>query len=58
MLQQQGSFCYKNVERWGNRVDGGNIFKMKKLFAPINLSNTHWGCCVVDMDKLVIISVA
>lgn len=34
--------------RWHKKFD---IFKMDKVFCPINIKNTHWALCVIYMHE-------
>eukprot|EP00188_Purpureofilum_apyrenoidigerum_P005485 Plantae.Rhodophyta-Purpureofilum_apyrenoidigerum.ctg7175.p1 GENE.Plantae.Rhodophyta-Purpureofilum_apyrenoidigerum.ctg7175~~Plantae.Rhodophyta-Purpureofilum_apyrenoidigerum.ctg7175.p1 ORF type:complete len:646 (+),score=113.60 Plantae.Rhodophyta-Purpureofilum_apyrenoidigerum.ctg7175:535-2472(+) len=39
-------YDYPSVRRWTRKVD---VFSKDVLVFPINLSNTHWTCAVIDM---------
>ena len=43
----ENEYTYDNVKRWTKEL---NIFKMDKIFFPININNTHWTLCVVFMQ--------
>lgn len=51
---ENDKFSYSNVKRWGKKVAGGNIFKMSKVIAPINLNNSHWCSLCADFKKKTI----
>ena len=41
-LRVRNKYKYKKVAKWGrNFVPGGDIFKLKRLFIPRNISNLH-----------------
>lgn len=42
---------YKNVKRWSKNVPGNDIFKLGKIFVPINVGKSHWVCALIDMIK-------
>ena len=44
-------YRYNNVKRWSKRVPGKDIFKLKNIFFPCNVSNMHWTCVVVYMEE-------
>ena len=43
------------MKRWSKKVAGGDIFKLDKIFWPVNLGNTHWTCLVAYMQEKKII---
>ena len=47
----RGKYNYKMVERWSNKVPGGDLFNLKYIFIPINLDNTHWTSAVIFMEE-------
>jgi sentrin-specific protease 1 len=46
-----GKYDYKNVKRWSKKVPGKDIFKLDKIFFPINQGRMHWMCAMIDMTK-------
>ena len=46
-----GKYDYKNVKRWSKRVPGKDIFKLDKIFFPINEGRMHWICAVAFMKE-------
>jgi Ulp1 family protease len=45
-----GEYEYNNIRNWStNFVPGGDIFKVDKLFFPINVERTHWVLAVADI---------
>ena len=44
-------FEYKRVKRWSKKVPGKDIFKLDKIFFPINQGNMHWVCAVAYMQE-------
>ena len=44
------TYEYSNVKRWTRIVPGRNIFKLHKVFVPINSNNSHWSCIILDMQ--------
>ena len=44
LLNADKKYTYSNVRRWSKKFD---LFKMDKVFMPVNLSNTHWTLIVV-----------
>jgi hypothetical protein len=59
-LFENDEVSHSLVERWGQRVEGGNIFKMRKVFIPVNIpgglenKGMHWCLCVADIEKMTI----
>jgi hypothetical protein len=49
-LLDEGGYKYKNVKNWSERAKI-NIFKMNKIFFPVNISNNHWTMAVIYMKK-------
>lgn len=49
-LVYRRKFDYEKVKRWGKNAPGGDIFNLKYLVIPINVSNIHWCCAVVFME--------
>jgi sentrin-specific protease 1 len=45
----RGQYEYKNVKRWSKKVPGKNIFKLDKLFVPININRSHWVLAEISM---------
>ena len=48
---KDGQYEYKNVKRWSKHVPGKDIFKLDKIFFPINQGRMHWMCAMVDMTE-------
>eukprot|EP00980_Cylindrotheca_fusiformis_P008183 scaffold1734_cov196-Cylindrotheca_fusiformis.AAC.5 len=46
-----GKYEYRNVKRWSKKVPGKDIFKLDKIFFPINQGQMHWFCGVVFMQE-------
>ncbi|KAL7491548.1 hypothetical protein ACHAWT_000863 [Skeletonema menzelii] len=50
----KGKYNYNNVRAWSKKVPGGNIFKLKYVFCPINIDNIHWvGVCMFMEQKII-----
>ena len=47
----RGIYNYKNVEKWSEKVPGGNIFNLRYVLCPINHNNTHWTLAVIFMEE-------
>jgi sentrin-specific protease 1 len=47
----EGKYEYRNVRRWSKKVPGKDIFKLDKIFFPINQGQMHWLCGVVFIQK-------
>ena len=47
----EGLYEYRNVKRFSRRVPGKDIFKLDKIFFPINVDRMHWVCAMIDMTK-------
>jgi len=47
----QGKYNYNNVKRWSKRVPGKDLFKLDKIFFPVNAGGVHWCCAVVFMAE-------
>jgi sentrin-specific protease 1 len=65
--ERDHGYNYSAVRRWTKYPHGDefpckqvgtarwlNIFLFEKVYIPINVSNTHWFLCILDMDKKVI----
>jgi hypothetical protein len=41
------------VKNWAAKIKatGGNVFKLKYLLIPCNISNSHWCLCFADIAK-------
>ncbi len=39
---KDGVYEYRNVRRWSKHVKGKDIFKLSKIFFPINQNQMHW----------------
>ena len=46
-----GEYKYENVQRWGNRCHGGDMFALDKIFFPININASHWVLVIVHMQE-------
>lgn len=46
-----GTYDYNNVKGWSNKVPGGDIFFLDKIFVPININQMHWMCAMMDMTN-------
>ena len=46
-----GRYCYKNVQRWGRKVPGKDIFNLKYVVCPININAVHWTCAVIFVEE-------
>lgn len=46
-----GVYEYRNVKRWSKKVPGKDIFKLDKIFFPINVSGMHWVCAIAFMQE-------
>lgn len=50
----EGKYDYKNVKRWSKKVPGKDIFKLDKVFFPINQGMMHWLCaCAFISEKRI-----
>ena len=45
-LNQSGVYSFELVARWTKKID---IFGLKKVFIPINISNQHWTLVFIDL---------
>jgi Ulp1 family protease len=52
MFENNG-YSYASVKRWSKKVKctNGNVFLLDKMVVPVNVSNTHWCCCVAFVQK-------
>jgi hypothetical protein len=49
-----GKYEYKNVKRWSKNVPGKDLFKLDKIFFPINQGQMHWLCaCAFISEKRI-----
>jgi sentrin-specific protease 1 len=48
---RDGKYDYKNVQNWSKKVPGQDIFKLDKVFFPINQGRVHWVCAVAYMSE-------
>ena len=49
-----GQYEYRNVKRWSKNVPGKDLFKLDKVFFPINQGNMHWLCaCAFIQEKRI-----
>jgi Ulp1 family protease len=46
-----GKYEYTNVKDWSKNVPGKDLFKLDKIFFPINHGQMHWICGMIDMAK-------
>ena len=53
-MELRGKYNYNNVRGYANKVPGKNIFNLKNLFIPINISNNHWVLIVISMTEKMI----
>ena len=54
-LGTQDSYNYNRVKRWSRRIRTcTNIFQLKNLVFPINISNTHWTLANINFINLEI----
>lgn len=51
LLVTDNGYAFRNVARWSRKID---VFSMKNLFFPINISNTHWTLAVVSITNKTI----
>jgi sentrin-specific protease 1 len=49
--KKNGQYEYRNVKRWSKKVPGNDIFKLDKIFFPINQHQQHWVCAVAFMQE-------
>ena len=49
LSSEDGVSC-ENVKRWSRNVFEGDIFKLNKLFIPINLNDMHWILAVIYIN--------
>jgi sentrin-specific protease 1 len=42
---------YNRIKKWTKDVPGKDIFKLHKIFFPINIGEMHWVCVVVQMKE-------
>jgi Ulp1 family protease len=47
----QERYNFENVKKWGKKITGKDIFKLKNLFIPINTNNTHWTLVVITFEE-------
>jgi hypothetical protein len=47
LLVTDNGYKYANIKRWSKKID---VFKLDKIFFPVNLNNTHWTMMVVYMQ--------
>jgi hypothetical protein len=47
LLGTGDKYSFKNVEKWTENI---NVFEMRRLYFPINITNEHWVLAVVDME--------
>ena len=47
---ERGTYNFAAVARWSKLVPGGNIFNLRYLLIPINISDLHWTLAVVFME--------
>lgn len=46
-----GKYEYRNVKRWSKKVPGKDLFKLDKIFFPINQSRMHWLCACAFINE-------
>jgi Ulp1 protease family, C-terminal catalytic domain len=49
--EKHGQYEYRGVKRWSKKVPGKDIFKLDKVFFPINQNGMHWVCAVAFMQE-------
>ena len=51
MFEGDAGYCYENVKKWAKKIKstGRNVFKLRYMFIPCNISNSHWCLCVADI---------
>ena len=47
----RGIYNYAKVSTWGRKCPGGDIFKLKHIFVPINIEHVHWALAVIYMEE-------
>ena len=47
----RGIYNYAKVSTWGRKCHGGDIFKLKHIFVPINIENVHWVLAVIYIEE-------
>jgi hypothetical protein len=47
----EGKYDYHNVKGLSKNIPGKSIFKLGKIFIPINIGQMHWVCTMVNMVK-------
>jgi len=50
----RGKYNYKNVKRWGKKVPGKDIFKLDRIYIPINIGNVHWALAIIYVEAKII----
>lgn len=50
-VSKDGQYEYGNVKRWSKKIPGKDIFKLDKIFFPINQGRMHWMCAVIYMKE-------
>ena len=40
-----------NIDGWGAKVPGGDVFNLKYIFAPWNRGNVHWCVAIIKMEE-------
>lgn len=48
LLENGREYNYNNVKTWSR---GSDIFAFNKVFAPVNINNTHWALVVASMQQ-------
>ena len=58
MREEDARIYYKNrykytnnIENWGDKVPGKDIFKLKYIFVPWNKKNYHWCGAIIKMKE-------
>lgn len=51
-LLEGQQYQYSRVKRWSKKVD---VFSCRRIFFPINISNSHWTLLVIWMDEKKIV---
>jgi sentrin-specific protease 1 len=53
-FNEAGEYNYDEMKRWSRSVPGKDMFKLHKIFFPINMGQMHWACVVVQMNEKII----
>jgi hypothetical protein len=50
-LSVQNVYDYSKAEKWSQKTPTKKLFDLHRLFIPINYTEDHWACAVVDFEK-------